>query len=123
MNDNDVEEYPTGDELDGYIYLIGCQQPLSVKIGFTKGDPRKRLKQLQTGSPTKLVLCGWYPGTQGQERELHQQLAKYNLTGEWFRLDRHDDELQDLLRGPVLCCRINNVLSGFDVHSLDDDAP
>ncbi|WP_395393097.1 GIY-YIG nuclease family protein [Novosphingobium sp. BL-8A] len=96
---------------EGNIYLLGTGEPLAVKIGFTKQDPRARLKQLQTGNPARLKLLGWYPGTLKDERELHKRLAAYNIGGEWFRLD---DAASDLWRPIVTVIQINNALCGYD---------
>jgi len=103
-----------GSPLNGWIYLVACEQPLSVKIGFTTKHPRARLKQLQTGNPSKLKLMGWYPGSLQAEREIHDSLGEFRMQGEWFRLT---PEANDALRGPVQCCIINNMLTGFDPES------
>jgi hypothetical protein len=94
---------------EGWIYFIGCSEPLSIKIGFTSKAPQERLKQLQTGNPMPLLLLGWYPGTTKDERIIHEKLAHLKMQGEWFRLD---PAMNDLLRGPVLLMRINNQLTG-----------
>lgn len=59
-----------------------------VKIGYTKGEPSKRLKSLQTGHPKSLKLLKSVPGDSGTERECHEALARYRASGEWFRLCR-----------------------------------
>lgn len=104
-----------GQELDGWIYIIGCREPLSIKIGFTKKHPRDRLRQLQTGCPTTLRLLGWYPGSHRQERELHEQMAAYRISGEWFRVD---EASTDILRGPITAMFINNALTGHEKEFL-----
>jgi hypothetical protein len=100
-----------GEVLDGWIYMIGCLEPLSFKIGFTTKDPRHRLKQLQTGNPTPLKLIGWFPGNQRQERHLHGQLNEFRMSGEWFRLDERAGEI---LREPLHWIFINNALTGHE---------
>ena len=40
----------------GYVYLIADTNAETYKIGVTKGSPEKRLKALQTGNSTKLML-------------------------------------------------------------------
>lgn len=40
----------------GYIYLIRNRENLTYKIGVTKNDPEKRVKQLQTGNSDELDL-------------------------------------------------------------------
>jgi len=103
-------EDETGDDLNGWIYIIRCDEPLSIKIGFTIKDPRKRLRSLQTGCPIQLTLLGWYPGSLRQEQELHQQLAEFRMSGEWFRVD---ERMSEILAGPVRCAQINNALTGY----------
>lgn len=56
-----------------------------IKIGFTDGDPAKRLKQLQTGSPDLLSIIGTIPGNQKDEAKLHGRFIGHRLEGEWFR--------------------------------------
>lgn len=94
------------------MYLIACEAPLSVKIGFTRGDPRFRLRQLQTGCPSKLVLLGWFPGSVEEERELHIELSSHRLSGEWFAVDEASSER---LVAPLTLARINNSLVGYEV--------
>ena len=106
-------EDESGEELDGWIYFIVCPEPLSIKIGFTKKHPIKRLKQLQTGCPSRLVLRGWYPGSLEEERKLHESLSSYRLEGEWFRLE---PEMGDLLQMPVRYMAVNNALTGWEEH-------
>lgn len=105
-----------GQELDGWIYLIACEQPLSVKIGFTTKHPRARLKQLQTGNPNKLKLIGWFPGSLQAEREIHESMAEFRLQGEWFKLV---PEASAALEGPCTLARINNVLCGYDPETAE----
>lgn len=58
----------------------------NVKIGYTSRKPQERLKQLQTGNPTKLKLIGSMRGTQKKEAELHRMFKNYHVRGEWFVL-------------------------------------
>lgn len=96
---------------EGSIYLLGSAEPLALKIGFTKQDPRDRLKQLQTGNPARLTLIGWYPGTLKEEQELHKTLAEYRIGGEWFRLDRKANEIWAPI---VAAIQVNNMLCGYN---------
>lgn len=68
----------------GTIYYIGCPETSRVKIGFTAGDPYKRLRALRTGCPTDIRIFVMHPGTQEAERELHEMFADLRLHGEWF---------------------------------------
>ena len=47
----------------GYVYLfleIDSAGQETYKIGITKNDPNKRIKQLQTGNPRKIELLKTY---------------------------------------------------------------
>lgn len=60
-----------------------------IKIGYTKNDIKKRLKQLQTSNAKKLYLLGWMEGTMEDEKRLHTLFGKYKVryNGEWFEPD------------------------------------
>ncbi|MBB6424968.1 GIY-YIG nuclease family protein [Sphingopyxis sp. JAI128] len=71
---------------EGFVYFayIGANQPVYLKIGFSKYDPRKRLKNLQTGCPFPIKMLGFVFGRMAQEAELHDVLSEYRVQGEWF---------------------------------------
>lgn len=58
----------------------------SVKIGYTKNNIERRLKQLQTSCPQKLFILGWIDGDKEKEKELHIQFSNSRIrsNGEWF---------------------------------------
>lgn len=70
----------------GNVYFItDCK---NIKIGYTKQkNVYKRLKQIQTGSPDRLYLLGYFFGTMSDEKYLHKLFAKERIrdNGEWFR--------------------------------------
>ena len=70
------------------IYFIGDGE--HIKIGYTKGDARKRLAQLQTGNSRALRLLATVEGGPDKEVELHQQFDSCRLTGEWFAVAQED---------------------------------
>jgi hypothetical protein len=76
----------------GYIYLINeyGSEPERFKIGITKGDINKRVKQLQTGSSNELLLINSYqsPHYLKIEKLLHRKYNSYSTDGgtEWFQL-------------------------------------
>lgn len=67
------------------LYIVQSDITGDIKIGRSK-NPRKRLKQLQTGSPTKLKLLVEIPNAGYYEKILHKKLEKYKIRkrGEWF---------------------------------------
>ena len=56
-----------------------------MKIGRTI-KAEERLKNLQIGSPVKLVLATSFYGGESEEIALHKMLAEHREHGEWFRL-------------------------------------
>ena len=44
----------------GFVYLIYDRNNNSYKIGVTKGDPKTRLKKLQTGNTCELELINQF---------------------------------------------------------------
>lgn len=78
--------------MDGYVYLIRFGNTYLHKIGWSKRHPEEdRRSTLQTGSPTKLHLVGWYEGDVGAEK-LRQAVYSYYKHSEggteWFDFSR-----------------------------------
>lgn len=67
------------------IYFIQDSSTLFIKIGRTDGDPENRLKALQTGNPSGLVLLLEIEDEPDLETYLHKVFASYRERGEWFR--------------------------------------
>jgi predicted GIY-YIG superfamily endonuclease len=72
-----------------YVYVIEAEGG-DVKVGVAS-DPQRRLRELQTGSGSKLrvafkVLC-----RAGAERHVearcHEELSKFRKIGEWFDVE------------------------------------
>ena len=59
-----------------HLYIIQSDISGAMKIGRSK-NPKKRLKQLQTGSPYKLKLLVEVSGQGLQEKSLHRTLKDY----------------------------------------------
>ena len=55
-----------------------------IKIGYTSRGLLERKKQMQTGNPHGLVIIGTVKGTMEHESKIHNTLADYRATGEWF---------------------------------------
>lgn len=73
----------------GYVYLLKCGD--HYKIGQSK-KPRKRLKQLRTGSPLPIRVIHTLRTSYYREieRDLHRRFADKRAEGEWFLLADDD---------------------------------
>ncbi len=74
----------------GYVYIIRKENSTHYKIGWTSdSNIEKRCKNLQTGSPEKLFVTGYFPASsQKTEKVIHKYFSKYHITGEWFNLTK-----------------------------------
>ena len=83
--------------INGSIYFI-VEEPFDnkVKIGMAK-NPAKRLKQLQTGNPSKLVLYHVIESADYKvlERTMHDICKDLRAHGEWFEMNQ--SELDSIL--------------------------
>jgi hypothetical protein len=70
-----------------YVYLMYSVERGDYKIGISK-NPKKRIKQLQTGSGEKIVLIDQYLTKYYSEVEvsLHGLYAPHHNLGEWFNI-------------------------------------
>jgi predicted GIY-YIG superfamily endonuclease len=70
------------------LYIVRCLVTDLIKIGITK-DAGKRLKQLQTGSPTQLHLVKTFNVEPAEahriEAKIHRLCKSYHSHGEWFQ--------------------------------------
>jgi len=66
------------------IYFLQPAGQTHIKIGYTK-DLKRRINELQTSCPYKLVLLGMIEGDISIEQHIHKHLQHYRLGGEWFR--------------------------------------
>ena len=66
------------------IYFFSNRR--NIKIGYTKNKIENRLKQLNTGSDSKLYCIGYMQGNMDKEKELHKQFSNERIrqNGEWF---------------------------------------
>ena len=76
----------------GIVYLL-CElgsSPERYKIGITKEDPQKRIKQLQTGCSNEIILLRSFKSDfyKKIESALHREYSTYSSGGgtEWFSL-------------------------------------
>lgn len=56
-----------------------------VKIGYTADNVKRRLTQLQIGSPMPLRLVTVMEGERADEVALHDRCARWRSHGEWFQ--------------------------------------
>ena len=76
----------------GYIYLIKCETDSQYKIGVSK-SPQRRLKQIQTGNPSKVSLITTYQSEIAYkiEKVLQRRFSHLKKEGEWFDLSIKDE--------------------------------
>ena len=76
----------------GYVYLLCAWPTEKYKIGFTKNNIGKRIKQLQTGNPDEIIEVNHfesevYARVENWIKRKHESV-KINEGGtEWFLLD------------------------------------
>ena len=66
-----------------FVYFVQSISGGLIKIGWSI-EPSRRLKSLQTGSPTILKIIGCLPlSYQEKEREVHALMKKFKVRDEW----------------------------------------
>jgi len=75
---------PTAADPTPTIYFVQSIDGGPVKIGYTTQLP-KRLADLRSMNPRFLVLLASMPGTEDDERRLHERFSTTRLHGEWFK--------------------------------------
>ena len=68
------------------LYIIQSSNKGMIKIGRST-DPDVRLKQLQTGNPSKLKLIHVFEEIGYKEKIYHELLKEFRIKGEWFSYD------------------------------------
>lgn len=89
---SDISHYNhTGWKADGFVYfaVIGYPYVSHVKVGFTKTDPERRIRSLQTGCPFPILLLGYVFGSVDREQELHDVFKDWRVCGEWFEYSEY----------------------------------
>lgn len=76
----------------GYVYLLNNSITDEYKIGYTKNDVEKRVKQLQTGSSGELFMVHCYESEFARkiENALHRRFKHVKMLNEWFTLPDDD---------------------------------
>jgi hypothetical protein len=76
-----------------FVYLLGdAGQDNTFKIGMTRGNIEKRIKQLQTGNGEEIYLVNYYETDYPffLERSLHLKFYPKQKRSEWFNLECND---------------------------------
>lgn len=97
-----------------YVYLLGVSgQDNTFKVGMTRGDINKRIKQLQTGNGEEIYLVNFYKTEYPFfiERLLHTKLYPKQKRNEWFNLD-----INDVVNFKLYCEEIEK-----QAHALKDN--
>jgi hypothetical protein len=68
--------------LNGQVYFITDGE--SIKVGWS-GNPKERMRALQTKHPLPLRSIATTPGSIGDEHAIHALFSDIRLNGEWFR--------------------------------------
>lgn len=80
--------------IGGWVYLICDVSNDTYKIGVTRSDVEKRLKKLQTGNSTELILTNkfWCEYPFRLESMLHTKFKLKKELNEWYRLEPEEVE-------------------------------
>jgi hypothetical protein len=67
------------------VYVLQAEWGGPVKIGTSRRDRLdQRIREVQTGNPSRLILLRTLDGGHDREAELHRAFACWRLHGEWF---------------------------------------
>ena len=72
------------------VYLLKTEGEYPrYKIGITRREISKRIKELKTGNDKEITLVSFFESKWGTKIEstLHHILKQKNVSGEWFELD------------------------------------
>jgi len=110
------------------VYIFTASEevgPIYVKVGVSR-SPEARLASIQTGCPIRIVAgkaikCTARVIAVAMEASMHEELAAYRCSGEWFRFDAgseaHSDALEQAIqrhaRGMGVGVRDVDLVAGF----------
>lgn len=69
----------------GSVYFLRTRD--QIKIGYTAGDVKRRMRTIQSTSGIDIELLGFMPGTRHHEQALHHRFSHLRARGEWFAAD------------------------------------
>jgi hypothetical protein len=81
---SELMEWAYGETGMVFTYIIQCESTGFLKIGKSR-TPKARMKNMQTGCPSKLQMVWSWP--EDIERELHSHFESRKVRGEWFDVD------------------------------------
>lgn len=92
----------------GLVYLICDVDKNLYKIGVTTGSIEKRMKKLQTGNGTELLLVNYYECDYPFkiEKMMHNHFHNKKTLNEWFALS--DEEALSFIQ---ICEEKNNIIN------------
>jgi hypothetical protein len=72
------------EEVWGSVYFVTAGEGGPIKIGWSQ-DVYRRMEELQTANPHKLVLIGKLRGTMADEARVHSLFSRFRIQSEWFK--------------------------------------
>jgi len=99
-----------------FVYYVEAVSVNKIKIGISE-RPSKRLKELQSSSPTLLKLIYFEPGDRKEEVFLHRQFAKNNTNGEWFNYTPQIKRFVEARKNANLFCTACDSIIEFELRS------
>ena len=103
------------------VYLISSEinNKKLYKIGYTKRDVEKRIKEFKTGNASCFEIVDIFTSTWGVkiEKTLHKHFNNFKVEGEWFDLNENQIKEFDRL------CKITHenleVLEKYNTYIID----
>ena len=94
----------------GFVYLISDVEKNLYKIGVTTGSIENRMKKLQTGNGTELLLVNYYECDYPfkVEKMLHNHFINRKVLSEWF--DLTDEEALSFIQ---VCEDKDNIIKSL----------
>lgn len=73
----------------GFVYLFRNRDTNQYKIGFTKRNPKERLKESETFNANDLVIVDFFESVYAKqiEKGLHNRYKSFHINREWFNLN------------------------------------
>lgn len=99
------------------VYLVSSEieGDICYKIGYTRRDPQKRIKEMKTGNASHLKLENSFKSRWGTQIEslLHRYFKTKKISGEWFKLER-----EDINKFSQICEQAHNNLENLSENNL-----